>query len=125
MESYRKFIPLTLSLAPIISVGMAEKNIVGFAKSKGVPLGHVSTYYLDVYELDISHYRELKQKFNETRALLEGADHLPQVMVIGLVSVYDFISITVTTCYFHNAPRDCFNIRKDYKILGPCKISLN
>ena len=89
MESYRKFIPLTINIAPILSIAMAEKTIVSFAETKGTKKDDISNEEMDVYELDLNCYRQFKQKFDEISSSLEGNKHLLEAIVIGLVSVYD------------------------------------
>jgi hypothetical protein len=89
MESYRKFIPLTLELAPILYSTLAEQKIVGFLNAKGSECVALSNEMATVYQLDIGCYTELKVYHDEVTAMNEGARLLPEVMVIGLVSSYD------------------------------------
>jgi hypothetical protein len=89
MDSYRKFIPLTLTLAPFLSSSIAEQKIGSFVKSKGTQRPDLSNDNITYYELDISRYREFSLHNDEVVAAIEGARHLPEVMIIGLVSVYD------------------------------------
>lgn len=89
MESYRKFISLTLAIATQLSASIAEKRIGDFVKSRGVERSDLSTEDEKVYELDLDYYREFLVHNDEARNALEGARNLPQVMIIGLVSAYD------------------------------------
>jgi hypothetical protein len=89
MESYRKFIPLTLEIAPFLSAAIAERRIGEFVRSKGFERLDISNDKAKVFEIDINRYREFAVYNDEVRAALEGARHLPEVMVIGLISAYD------------------------------------
>lgn len=89
MESYRKFIPLTLNFVPILSAVIAQENIGNFAKKKGKKRDDLSTKTVEIYECDLDCYREFKLQNDEALAALGGAKHLPEAMVISLVSVYD------------------------------------
>ena len=89
MESYRRFIPITLFLAPYLSAAIAEDRIGGFTKSKGTERIDLSNDEVAIYELDFRHYREFLIRDDEVNAARFGAKNLPEVMVIGLISTYD------------------------------------
>ena len=89
IESYRKFIPLTLRVAPLLYSTLAEQKIVDFLKAKGSECIALSTETAIVYQLNIACYSELSVYNDEITAMKEGARLLPEVMVIGLVSCYD------------------------------------
>jgi hypothetical protein len=89
MESYRKFIPLTFEIAPIIYSSLAEQKIVAFLNAKGIECVALSNEMATVYELPIGCYPEFKVYDDEIKATNEGARLLPEVMVVGLVSSYD------------------------------------
>jgi hypothetical protein len=89
MESYRKFAPLALRVAPLLYSAFTVRTIADFAKTKGKQCLSFSTKGSTVYELDVSCYREFTIHNDEVEAMEEGARLLPEVMVIGLVSSYD------------------------------------
>jgi hypothetical protein len=89
MEAYRKFIPLTLRIAPYLSSAFAQQKIVDFVQAKGSECIDLSNEAATIYELDMSCYREFCINNDEIVAMMEGARFLPEVMVIGLVSSYD------------------------------------
>nr|WP_156134843.1 hypothetical protein [Methylobacterium sp. ZNC0032] len=89
MDTYRRFIPMTMSLAPHLSNVIAEKGIHDFARERGKSRPDISTTERLVYELDIDHMREFAIRQDQTIAAIEGAKHLPEVMIIGLISAYD------------------------------------
>jgi hypothetical protein len=89
MDSYRKFIALTLSFAPVISSLLSTHRILSFAKTKGRERLDISNDNVTIYEFDVSCYREFMVNYDEVTAVREGARYLPGVMIIGLVSAYD------------------------------------
>jgi len=89
IESYRRFIRMTLSLGPVLSAAMASNRIEKFVKAKGTHLSDLSTDGKAVYQLPRICHREFHVHQDEVIAIVEGARHLPEVMTIGLVSAYD------------------------------------
>ena len=89
MESYRKFIPLTLGLAPVLATSIADSLIGKFVQAKGQERPDLSGEKILVYELDISCYREFSILDERVISSLEGTKHLPEIMVMGLISSYD------------------------------------
>jgi hypothetical protein len=88
MESYRKFIPLMLSMAPYLSSMLADRRIARFAKAKGTR-HDLSSDGIEIYELDMSFYGEFVIYRDEVATAFQGTRHMPDVMIIGLVSAYD------------------------------------
>lgn len=89
MESYRKFISLTLGIASLLPARIAEQKIGEFVKSRGSARADLSSAKESVYELNIDCYREFSSNNHEVQTAVEGARSLPKVMIIGLVSAYD------------------------------------
>src|ERR1700730_17602904 len=88
METYRKFIPVMLGMAPLLSSMLAERRIGRFAKEKGT-LHNLSNDIMEIYELDFSYYRQYVIHRDEVSTAFDGTRHMPDVMIIGLVSAYD------------------------------------
>jgi hypothetical protein len=101
IDVYRKFISLTLSIAPIISMNIAATRIGEFVKAHGRCLDDKPANSLVVYELNMSIFREFTIRNDEVTTALEGAAHLPEVMVIGLVSAYDAFLTRLLRVVFH------------------------
>jgi hypothetical protein len=89
VTTYRNFLQFTLALAPMISRVMAQRSIGAFAKSKGIKRDDLSTTDRHVFELKLSTWREFGVYQDDIVAAMRGAAHLPEVMIIGLVSAYD------------------------------------
>ena len=89
MDGYRNIVPITLSMARHIAYRIGFDKIQLLAESKGNRLSEISDEKRSVYELDIEHYRQCALYGEEMEVSLSGAKRLPEVMLIGLVSVYD------------------------------------
>ena len=89
MESYRRFVTLTLEMGPMLSSAIASKRIEDFVKAKGSECSDLSGETRTVFELDNSCFREFQVYNEEIHAVIDGAIHLPEVAIIGLVSTYD------------------------------------
>ena len=89
MESYRRFIPMTISIAHLLSVSIVQNRIGGFAREKGKTRGDLSNEDRSVYEVDWSCYREFSMIREEVYSALKGTKNLPEVLLIGLISSYD------------------------------------
>jgi hypothetical protein len=97
MESYRNFIPFMLGVGPLLSSMLAERGIARFAKERGTNHA-LSNDTTEIYELDFSCYREFVIHRDEVTTAFEGARHVPDVMIIGLISAYDaFLSRLLRT----------------------------
>jgi len=88
MDSYRKFIPVILGTMPLLTSILVQRRIEKFAKDKGTHHA-LSNDMIEIYELEISCYPEFVIHRDEVGTAFEGANHVPDVMVIGLVSAYD------------------------------------
>lgn len=89
MESYRRFIPFTLNLAPEVAKTLADRDLRKFAEDNGKKRKDLSNEAISVYELDAKLISEVTMRHERIDAAVGGARVLPQVMVIGLVSAYD------------------------------------
>jgi hypothetical protein len=89
MEMYLQFIPLMLSANGIASKTMMSSRIKKFSARFGKRREDISTEYSVIYELPIVKLREFHLETEEYRAWTSASVHIPQVMIIGLVSVYD------------------------------------
>jgi len=121
MDSYRKFIPLTLVLAPFLSSSIAERTIGAFVKAKGLERTDISTETMTIYEFDMSSYREFSLQNDEVVAALDGAKHLPEVMVIGLVSAYDAFLTRLLRVVLNKYEQIVLTSEKTIKFADLCK----
>jgi len=89
MQSYRGFLSLLVDVASLISQRHAEDRIGEFAETKGRQRTDLSNDNATVYELALSDYPEFSELNHDVRASRRGANSLPQVILIGLLSAYD------------------------------------
>ena len=90
MDLYQRFVPITMALAPKIASAIAGGKLTEFARAKGTKRTDLSNKEQDIYELEIAHFREFVVHQNEISAAMETTAQLPRVMIIGLISAYDF-----------------------------------
>jgi hypothetical protein len=125
MESYRKFVPLTLHVAPLLYPAIAEQKIAEFLHNKGKERLSLSTETATVYELDVGCYTEFRVYHDQVVAMNEGARLLPEVMVIGLISSYDAFLSQLLRVILSIHPRNRPYIREINQILRVVSIFVN
>jgi hypothetical protein len=89
VESYRQFMPFTLTIAPQLASAIAEREVVEFAKTNGTKRDDLSVEDSEVYELDFKLFGEYQHCHKRTTSAVGGANLLPEVMIIGLISAFD------------------------------------
>jgi hypothetical protein len=89
MQMYRDFLDFTIVAAPMLSRMIASRRIAEFAESRGTKVEEVSSSDQTVFQVNGSALREFTLLNEEIDAGFNGARHLPEVMLIGLVSAYD------------------------------------
>jgi hypothetical protein len=89
METYRRFMPLTLDLSPEIAKLIAEREVIEFASQHGLHRPDLSSATAQVYELDSKLLREYWFRQEKVASAIGGSQMLPPIMIIGLVSAYD------------------------------------
>jgi hypothetical protein len=88
-QTYRNIIPITLTVAPEVSAMIAAEEIEGFAKDRGVLMDGLGGEKARVYELSKLYLGAFMQRHESGMAAVKGASHLPEIAVIGLISIYD------------------------------------
>jgi len=104
MRMYRNFIPLTLGVVPQIAKAMAERGLSEFGKEHGRERKDLNSETHTVFELDVNRRGEYSIRHDEIMAAINGADVLPQVMIIGLVSAYDAFLTQLLRVVFNQHP---------------------
>jgi hypothetical protein len=89
MTVYQRFLDFIIAMGPAASSVIAERSINGFVKSRGKKLEVISNSDQSVFELPITAYQQLFRHREEIDATRSGVRHLPEVMLIGLISAYD------------------------------------
>jgi hypothetical protein len=100
MEMYFQFVPIMLSASGIVSLTMMSNRIKKFSNRFGKRRDDLSEGSTIVYELPMTKLGEFNLETQEYRAWLAASVYIPQVMIIGLVSVYDhFLSELLATLF--------------------------
>lgn len=90
LDLYRKFVPLTLGIARPITTLIASRDLSTFTKNHGTKRPDLSlNENVDVYEMDESLYGEFRDRQQRLFAAWAGAELLPEVMLLGLISAFD------------------------------------
>jgi hypothetical protein len=90
-----------------MSGAIAESRIGDFVQEKGRELPQLSNETQTVYEFDAAVYGEFRIIEDEIGAALDGAKHLPEVMIIGLISVSGSVANSSETQRFGSAVVIC------------------
>jgi hypothetical protein len=115
MRTYRNFLALTLELVPAISNTLSDKRISEFAKQRGAKRTDLTNADRTVFELPMHSFQEFMMQHREIRAAMDGAKHLPEVMIIGLVSAYDAFLSQLVRVVFDLNPGIVFTSDKSIK----------
>lgn len=89
IQIYLSFLAFMVTFAPMASSAMAYRTIDEFAKTRGQRRDDLSDEARVVYELNFDTHRAFVIHKEKIDAGLRGAKHLPEVMLIGLISTYD------------------------------------
>lgn len=104
MDMYMKFVPMILSAGPIIVSATATRRMKKFASVYGKKREDISRKNCIIYELDMKHARRIREHAKELRAFVRGVEHIPEVMIVGLISSYDFMLSRLLTSVFTQKP---------------------
>jgi hypothetical protein len=89
MESYRDFLQITLYTAPQLVQLMIEEEVNKYVEQNGTKREELSTTEATVYELDYQFFTPLVLRTERISSAAAGAGILPEVVMVGLISVYD------------------------------------
>ena len=100
MEMYLEFIPLILTANNLASKSIMSERLRKFSSRFGKKRDDLSEAHSTVYELPIGKLRDFKLQTEEYFSWMSASTYIPQVMIIGLVSVYDhFLSDLLSTLF--------------------------
>jgi hypothetical protein len=72
-ESYRKFIPFTLGVAPMLARQIAERQIAQFARRHGVKREDLSSANSEIFELDAKFLGDFTSRSDEVQSAISGS----------------------------------------------------
>lgn len=109
MTTYRNMISTTIDFSPALSGILANKSLVEYVKSNGELVDEFETTDFSVYRLHVEKYGNLSRRLDQAMAAIKGAEHLPELGIIGLLSVYDAYLGRLLKCIFSLRPEMVFS----------------
>ena len=88
-DAYRKFITTLVAAAPLLPGKIAHDMVERFLSENGVLRQDLSRDDVHVYECSLGCYRQFAQRSERINAATQGAELLPEIVIIGLISAYD------------------------------------
>lgn len=89
MDTYRNLVATTISVSPMLAGVMANRALGDFVAKNGTELGDLTNDDFSVFELRPQHFPTLIRRHEQAVAAVNGAEHLPEIATIGLISVFD------------------------------------
>jgi hypothetical protein len=115
MDGYSNFIPLTLQVAPHLAYKIGFNSLEKVAKQRGRVVADLTRDNVEVFALDIEHWHECAVLREKMQISVKGARHLPEIMLIGLVSVYDAMLGRLLKAVFNKHEEIVFTSEKTIK----------
>lgn len=122
MQIYRNLIPLTLEVSPMVSGMIANEELGGFVKRYGKEVEEFKEDDFKVFELSSGYWGALVQRHEAAIAALKGVEHLPEIAVIGLISVYDAYLSNLLRAVFNSHEELVFNSDREIKFSDLVKL---
>jgi hypothetical protein len=100
LDVYRNFVPVLMA-APTLLGQMASDRLRKFCKDNGtVSVSEPPVENEEIYELGYLQYRQFNRLAERVYSFSRAGLHLPQVMIIGIISVYDHFLSQLLTLVF-------------------------
>lgn len=116
MHAYRSSIRSTIALSPVLSSTLAADEMSKLANERGTEISGLCTDKVSVYRFEIDSIRAMIKAQRRAESLIEGAFHLPEIALIGLVSAYDAFLANLLRCAFNRHPGIVLRSDKDIKL---------
>jgi hypothetical protein len=104
IDMYLKFIPMILTAGPAIVSSVAKEKLSRMASLHGSIRHDISTQDCVIYELSTNHLTKLRDYVDELKAMTRGTQHIPEMMIVGLISSYDYLISRLLTVVFTTRP---------------------
>jgi len=116
MSTYRNMIPFTVEMSPLVSGVLASAEIGRFVQGLGLEIEELKSKDSTVFEVPGGYLGALVQKHENAMAAVKGAEHLPEIAVIGLISVYDAYLAKLLKTVFSAKEQLIFTSEKEIKL---------
>lgn len=115
MLMYRKSVVETIKIAPFFAGVMLGHSAEAIAISRGTKREDLSIEEIHVYSLPGHAFGRIKRHSDRADALIEGAQHLPKISTIGIISSYDAILSDLLRVIFKQKPEIIFTSDREVK----------
>nr|WP_309502972.1 hypothetical protein [uncultured Roseovarius sp.] len=115
MLMYRNSVVETIKFAPFFAKILLGHNVEKVAHSRGAKREDLSTGEIFVYSLPSHAYGSINSHVDHSKALVEGAQHLPKISTIGIISSYDAILSDLLRVIFEKRPEIIFTSDREVK----------
>lgn len=115
MLMYRKSVLETIKFAPFFSKILLTYNVEEIANSRGDKMEDLSSEEVHVHSIPGHAFGRLKRHIDRSEALIEGAQHLPKISTIGIISSYDAILSDLLRVIFKLKPEMIFTSDREVK----------
>ena len=115
MSMYRSSVVETIKLAPMISGVISSRGIEKIANERGSKVAEYCSEMVDVFLLPEHSIYAISKHVDRSRALIEGAMHLPKISTIGIISSYDAILADLLRVIFSAKPDIVFTSDREVK----------
>lgn len=112
---YRNSVFETIKFAPFFANIRLAFNVEKVAKSRGTKREDLSSEQFHVYSLPGHTVGSINRHKNRSEALIEGAQHLPKISIIGIISSYDAILSDLLRVIFKKKPEIIFTSDREVK----------
>tara|TARA_R110000737_G_scaffold326910_1_gene340871 strand:+ start:117 stop:1592 length:1476 start_codon:yes stop_codon:yes gene_type:complete len=115
MLMYRRSVVEAIKFAPLFAGIMLRSSAEAIATSRGTKREDLSTEEIHVYSLPGHAFVRVKRHTNRADALVEGAQYLPKISTIGIISSYDAILSDLLRVIFRQKPEIIFTSDREVK----------
>lgn len=116
MHMYRKSILETIRFAPFFANLVLGLNVERLAKTRGVKREDLSSGDIHVHAVPSHAYSRVLRHMDRSDALIEGAQHLPKISTIGIISSYDAVLSDLLRVIFRKKPELIFTSDREVKL---------
>lgn len=115
MLMYRSSVIETIRIAPVLASIHLGEGIEKVCKTRGAKVDALSEGEVEVYSLPEHALSAFMRYSDRARALIDGADHLPAISAIGILSSYDAILSDLLKVVFSIKPEMIFTSDREIK----------
>jgi len=116
IDLYRKFIPLNMALMPKIFMAIIDQGMIPMLEKNGVLRTDLSNDVERIFEVDNRFYQRFKRLSDDLKTSKEGIRLLPEILITGLISSYDFFLSQIICVVLATHPEIVLTADKSIKL---------